>query len=1294
MEKNFINTDEAADHIEDVSNPLYNSMAQNISADQFNETDVYIDWETKTKHTMGIDDDGMPHLLTSEPVDLLDKTKKSISDIGERQMESSLQQAEATMSMVKGVKKFFVRSKKDNWMLIKRAATKVNISAINALDLMSNGAYSNMVESVAGETYYRNNEKNMTITLRENSDDPEYSPGGQFSPFDINGTLKEGWQEISLPMKRLYDTDMQFKDESFGMPVLAEYAVQYGVPGVSMYKMLGAVPWINTWGRIILAELGTEFAGATRHEHDTNLANALEAFGYSKENSNKLRVAIVESLAANDDDTVFERKVKNAFGNAPLAVGFQGVLQVFKLMKGLKYNKEGRKLLSEELELKISNDAGAEGTFKILDADNNPIASFATKEEADAFQEALGEGYKVQEFKTPSQLFEYGILMRDAPQIKTGSQLFDFLHTLDLDDGFSLTIDGKTPLDLGFTSGFMVAPLKKTEIIKSKKDFTIEDGKEMIKNVENLEKALGGKYNEVYAGGWLNPEDNKFYLDASIRLDDLNDALYIAEAGEQIAIFDIKNGKSITVKEAIEQRKQTGSYSSGKELEQRGETEALGQRFEAEGLEAGQKVSLKKSEEPFRSNLVNAIKNIIIPERGIDPEQFYNTIKNTPGVKESEIKDTGFLDFILKNSEQKNQKITKAQIDEFLEQKDLTKNIKTTILEQGQFEKFKSQHPEFADAVDYDDLIDIVDEEHFVDASGSFGKWLDANKDLEIVKLRDKHLKEIGAESKDLGITGDIAAGEVSLFLRGAYESNKFDVIKKYLKDLGITPDSVTGSQTKFSAKEYSLPGGEDYKEMIISNKGTTDVYQKGHFVDVAPKGENVMAHVRFNTRTINGKKTLFIEELQSDLHQKGKKSGYKKEGFYDTEKPPDEPFKKNWHEMAMKRIIKYAIDNGFDAISWTPGKVQAARYDLSKQIEKISIKLNNDGTVHLKANAKRSIHEINKNIKVEQLEDYVGKDLAETITNDLEKIKIPEGERIKTNKKIKNLEKEYKNVSQKMDILNEGGVNVNKKHYPRATRNYYFKYEGAGLRVYYSYTTPIAYELNGKMVMRVNDWSTTTNKHMSWTGVPADDRIPGWKFEEKLKEVKYSNEIIVDFDEFDELAKKQSKIEKQLKLLKESNINVYKGLDLQVGGEGMKGFYDQIMSSFLKKFSKKYNAQLKTGSLEGVPKKLKLGLSDISSNEVYVPKAGTELILVRVPSSAYSRGRFVLKQNDKIILRTDSFHDGKKELLNIYNKLVGEAGMEVPLLEFTPEMIKDILETGVPIASKKERKTAATAMA
>ena len=158
------------------------------------------------------------------------------------------------------------------------------------------------------------------------------------------------------------------------------------------------------------------------------------------------------------------------------------------------------------------------------------------------------------------------------------------------------------------------------------------------------------------------------------------------------------------------------------------------------------------------------------------------------------------------------------------------------------------------------------------------------------------------------------------------------------------------------------------------------------------PPGENLIAHARFNTREIDGNKTLFIEEIQSDLHQAGKKQGYKEpmteemEIAYERAIPlnkqeiakldiemrnltgertpelirkeqdilqeiyflenniesmekslrsgytggniPDAPFKKNWYELTMKRLIKYAIDNDFDAIAFTSGDMQTARYE------------------------------------------------------------------------------------------------------------------------------------------------------------------------------------------------------------------------------------------------------------------------------------------------------------------------------------------------------------------------------
>jgi hypothetical protein len=142
----------------------------------------------------------------------------------------------------------------------------------------------------------------------------------------------------------------------------------------------------------------------------------------------------------------------------------------------------------------------------------------------------------------------------------------------------------------------------------------------------------------------------------------------------------------------------------------------------------------------------------------------------------------------------------------------------------------------------------------------------------------------------------------------------------------------------------------------------------------------NVLAHVRVNDRDIGGKKTLFIEEVQSDWHQQGKRQGYR-QPLSEAERPeaieqlheledqlnkmhskrdtaeyaalevqagtlrdritgnsgvPDAPFKTSWPELSLKRVLKYAADHDYDQIAWTPGHVQAARYDLSKHIDRL----------------------------------------------------------------------------------------------------------------------------------------------------------------------------------------------------------------------------------------------------------------------------------------------------------------------------------------------------------------------
>jgi hypothetical protein len=149
------------------------------------------------------------------------------------------------------------------------------------------------------------------------------------------------------------------------------------------------------------------------------------------------------------------------------------------------------------------------------------------------------------------------------------------------------------------------------------------------------------------------------------------------------------------------------------------------------------------------------------------------------------------------------------------------------------------------------------------------------------------------------------------------------------------------------------------------------------------------------NDRTIDGKKALHLEEIQSDWHQQGREKGYKLPpdqvdklepefnriddkivnsgdeevmGNPDINKAvklatdrniitpeeaktylrysdsqrynavPDAPFKKTWLDLALKRVIREAAEKGYDRISWTPGEAQAARYDLSKQVDELRL--------------------------------------------------------------------------------------------------------------------------------------------------------------------------------------------------------------------------------------------------------------------------------------------------------------------------------------------------------------------
>ena len=63
------------------------------------------------------------------------------------------------------------------------------------------------------------------------------------------------------------------------------------------------------------------------------------------------------------------------------------------------------------------------------------------------------------------------------------------------------------------------------------------------------------------------------------------------------------------------------------------------------------------------------------------------------------------------------------------------------------------------------------------------------------------------------------------------------------------------------------------------------------------------------------------VGELSAERYQLARKLDDMGEGI------PDAPFKTTWHELTLKRALRYAVEKGMDMITWTTGKQQIDRY-------------------------------------------------------------------------------------------------------------------------------------------------------------------------------------------------------------------------------------------------------------------------------------------------------------------------------------------------------------------------------
>jgi len=418
--------------------------------------------------------------------------------------------------------------------------------------------------------------------------------------------------------------------------------------------------------------------------------------------------------------------------------------------------------------------------------------------------------------------------------------------------------------------------------------------------------------------------------------------------------------------------------------------------------------------------------------------------------------------------------------------------------------------------------------------------------------------------------------------------------------EYGWIVESKGGETIQGSTKEEAIANA---RQRLMNNRhGTGDVFRSSHFEE-----PNILAHVRLNDRTTSdGKKMLFLEEVQSDWHQKGRDKGYRKgeiprpepititgvtereydfmvhfsngdnrgvgkgtlsgygngiesnkegarayfkdileednrrvisewkEGVSSLGDVPNAPFKKTWHELALKRMLRYAVDNGYDAIGWTTGEQQAERYDLSKQVDKISVPM---------------VNKDNRSVRIDA----------------------------------------SNGTSFKLMVSNDGVVDGS--------------YSGG--------------QFSGKRL----------------------DEVVGKEMAKKIMEL--------------------------------TSPKDFTGLDLKVGGEGMEGFYDQMIPSFLNKYTKKWGGRVGESVIHVTPKKVKFSRDAIASVEAHdnlgFDTAGEALQAVAIHDDFATRWEILNPEDVKVLT------DWKNS----------QGAATIHSLEITPS-IRESVKQGQPLFQRK----------
>jgi len=447
---------------------------------------------------------------------------------------------------------------------------------------------------------------------------------------------------------------------------------------------------------------------------------------------------------------------------------------------------------------------------------------------------------------------------------------------------------------------------------------------------------------------------------------------------------------------------------------------------------------------PFKA-IVNAVTKVPIFKSAVrdaaetkitkgNADQIYNTIKNTPGVKEAELKWLDLEESLKARSQIKKAPLTKDEVLEIIDNNKvdvsevsfggtaarLSDDLEQKIIdfEQKVEKAARAQDLGYADinydvypyarrlagntnidkvrketSMDFSQLNDLLlglplNSKTFLDDFTTKSGQIEIHKFTDNLNNRPVYVgRELAEELiNEKEVVRDIPAALNSpgtpRYTRNRVLEFEPLEIEKFLIEREKRIFMKDNASPKF--ERYTEPGGDDYTELVFKiKKGGMDIgipttryddnikytpYKNPSHMDV----KSEIAHVRFKTRMNGNMKLLAVEEMQSDfgirttkikkadIEQIDELSGEQlglmaDEAFPGNKftveeaqrklkgnvKAYDFPFKNNWYELTIKRLARYAADNGFDGIAIPKGDKAANRYGESiTKAQKIGLQI------------------------------------------------------------------------------------------------------------------------------------------------------------------------------------------------------------------------------------------------------------------------------------------------------------------------------------------------------------------